>query len=152
MPEVRRFFRIEFINRIDEIIVFQPLTREELVRIAGLRFRDLAARLAERGIPAEITPAASRAIAELSYDPQYGARPINRFIQTRLENPLSRMLVGGQLKPGMRLAVDFRDGDFRFETSDAAGTTETPAASGAAAGGAAAAAADDVEDAAYTEI
>ena len=114
MPEIRKFLRIEFINRIDEIITFQPLSLKELMRIAELRFRDLAKRLQERGIAAEITPAASKAIAELSYEPQFGARPINRFLQTRLENPLSRLLIGGQLKAGQNLAVDFRDGEFLF--------------------------------------
>ncbi len=114
MPEIRKFFRIEFVNRIDEIIAFQPLALEELVKVAELRFGDLVKRLRERGISAEITPKASRAIAELSHDPQFGARPINRFIQHRLENPMSRMLVAGNLKPGSHLAVDFRDGDFLF--------------------------------------
>jgi ATP-dependent Clp protease ATP-binding subunit ClpB len=114
MPEIRKFFRVEFVNRIDEIIAFQPLALEELVKIAALRFGDLKKRLHERGISAEITDKASRAIAELSHDPQFGARPINRFIQHRLENPLSRLLVAGALKSGTHLVVDFRDGDFLF--------------------------------------
>src|SRR5450631_3531444 len=98
MPEIRKFFRIEFINRIDEIITCQPLTLEELVKVSELRFRDLQKRLFERGISAEITPKAARTIAELSHDPQFGARPINRFIQARLENPLSRAIVAGKLR------------------------------------------------------
>jgi ATP-dependent Clp protease ATP-binding subunit ClpA len=114
MPEIRKFFRVEFVNRIDEIIAFQPLALEELVKVAALRFGDLKKRLQERGISAEITDKASRAIAELSHDPQFGARPINRFIQHRLENPLSRLLVAGALKSGTHLVVDFRDGDFLF--------------------------------------
>jgi ATP-dependent Clp protease ATP-binding subunit ClpB len=114
MPEIRKFFRIEFVNRIDGIIAFQPLHLEELMKVAALRFRDLQKRLRERGISSEITPKAARAIAELSHDPQFGARPINRFIQNRLENPLSRALLAGKLKAGMHLAVDFRDGDFLF--------------------------------------
>ncbi len=114
MPEIRKFFRIEFINRIDEIITFQPLTIEELVKVSALRFQDLQKRLRERGITSEITPKAARAIAELSHDPQFGARPINRFIQARLENPLSRDIVAGRLKAGQHMAVDYRDGDFLF--------------------------------------
>jgi ATP-dependent Clp protease ATP-binding subunit ClpB len=114
MPEIRKFFRVEFVNRIDEIIAFQPLPLEDLVRVATLRFGDLVKRLRERGISAEITAKAARAIAELSHDPQFGARPINRFIQRRLENPLSRLLVAGALKAGTHLTVDFRDGDFLF--------------------------------------
>ncbi len=121
MPELRKFFRIEFINRIDAIIAFQALSKEELAKVAALRFEDLRKRLAERGIAASITPAAEKAIAELSYDPQFGARPINRFIQTRLENPLSRMLVAGELGDGSSLEVDFHDGDFAFRASARSG-------------------------------
>jgi ATP-dependent Clp protease ATP-binding subunit ClpB len=126
MPDIRKFFRIEFVNRIDEILVFQPLGEEELIRIAGLRFRDLAARLRDRGIEAEITGEASRAIAVNSFDPQYGARPINRYIQTQLENPLSRMIVAGTLVSKDRLTVDYVDGAFAFlsETGTERGVAE----------------------------
>jgi ATP-dependent Clp protease ATP-binding subunit ClpB len=121
MPEIRQFFRIEFVNRIDAIIAFQPLKLEELMKIATLRFRDLQKRLRERGITSEITPKAARAIAELSHDPQFGARPINRFLQNRLENPLSRALLAGKLAAGSHLTVDFRDGDFLFNGEPAEG-------------------------------
>ncbi len=141
MPEVRKFFRIEFINRIDEIIAFHPLSLEELVEVARLRFEDLRQRLRERGISAEITPKAARAIAELSHDPQFGARPINRFIQTRLENPLSRAVIAGQLKAGDHVAIDFRDGDFLFNGS-------VPKATPAKGEGGD----PDVEDAVFTEV
>jgi ATP-dependent Clp protease ATP-binding subunit ClpB len=117
MPEIRKFFRIEFVNRIDEIITFQPLRKGQLAAIAHLRFADLGGRLKERGIEAEITDVAAQAIADQSYDPQYGARPINRFLQARLENPLSRMIIAGDLVAGMRLTVDWKDGDFVFATS-----------------------------------
>jgi ATP-dependent Clp protease ATP-binding subunit ClpB len=151
MPEIRKFFRIEFVNRIDEIISFQPLRKEQLAKIALLRFGDLAKRLKERGIEAGIAPEAARAVADLSYDPQYGARPINRFIQARLENPLSRMIISGELASGMRLEVGYRDGDFVFATSalpgssGARGARRTPAAD--VSGGD-----SDVEDAVYHEI
>jgi ATP-dependent Clp protease ATP-binding subunit ClpB len=143
MPEIRKFFRIEFVNRIDEIIAFQPLALEELVKVAALRFGDLVKRLRERGISAEITPKASRAIAELSHDPQFGARPINRFIQHRLENPLSRLLVAGTLKAGTHLTVDFRDGDFLFNGT----TADSPPPPEGGVGGA-----EDVEDAEFREV
>ena len=129
MPEIRKFFRIEFINRIDELIAFQPLGKAQLAKIARLRFGDLAARLKERGIEAGITDAAAAAIASLSYDPQYGARPINRFIQARLENPLSRMIISGELASGMRLEVDFKDGDFIFGTGPLPGAAGPQGAS-----------------------
>jgi ATP-dependent Clp protease ATP-binding subunit ClpB len=151
MPDIRQFFRIEFVNRIDEIIVFQPLAKEELMKIAELRFRDLAKRLRERGIEAEITEAAARAIAEKSYDPQYGARPINRYLQTHLENPLSRMLIDGSLKSGDGLKVDFRGEAFAFDTvpGQAKPESERPVSGRA---GHAADAAEAVEDAEFTEV
>ncbi len=114
MPEIRKFFRIEFINRIDEIIAFQPLKLEQMEKIAVLRFRDLAKRLLERGITSELKPAAAKAIADLSFDPRFGARPINRFMQTHLENPLSRKIIAGELLNGQHLVVDFQREDFVF--------------------------------------
>src|SRR5690606_5856059 len=127
MPEIRKFFRVEFVNRIDEIIAFQPLALDDLVKVATLRFGDLTKRLRERGITAELTPKAARAVAELSHDPQFGARPINRFIQRRLENPLSRALVAGALRAGTHLVIDFRDGDFLFNGTFAEELAKDPA-------------------------
>lgn len=150
MPDIRKFFRIEFVNRIDEILVFQPLGAEELIRIAGLRFRDLAARLRDRGIEAEITVEASRAIAENSFDPQYGARPINRYIQTHLENPLSRMIVAGTLASKDRLTVDYADGAFAFRTVPGAAPGADKAGGGKE--GPASEDGSEVEDVAFTEV
>ena len=159
MPEVNKFFRIEFVNRIDEIIVFQSLGKEELMHIAEMRFLDLARRLRERGIEAEITVAAAKAIAEKSYDPQFGARPINRYLQTHLENPLSRMLIAGDLKSGDGLKVDFRNEAFVFDT--APGTGSSPGATGPRTGKSSAdkpsgppsaAQGEDVEDGVYSEV
>ncbi|MDB5105159.1 MAG: ATPase domain protein, partial [Fibrobacteres bacterium] len=147
MPDIRKFFRIEFVNRIDEIIVFQPLETDALVRIAELRFRDLAKRLLERGVESEITPAAATAIAEKSFDPQYGARPINRYIQTHLENPLSRMIISGTLPPKSKLVVDHEQDAFAFRVEHASGAESRPGADkGEASDG------RDVEDVLYTEV
>jgi ATP-dependent Clp protease ATP-binding subunit ClpA len=147
MPEIRQFFRIEFINRIDAIIAFHPLGLADLMKIAALRFRDLQKRLRERGITSEITSKATRAIAELSHDPQFGARPINRFIQNRLENPLSRILLAGKLQAGAHLAVDFRDGDFLFNGETAEDAGHVPSGADEAEGGA-----DEVRDAEFEEV
>jgi len=149
MPEIRRFFRVEFVNRIDEIIAFQPLDIDDLVQVAALRFGDLGKRLSERGITAELTPKAARAVAELSHDPQFGARPINRFIQRRLENPLSRALVAGALTSGSTLTVDFLDGDFLFNGLTA---EELEKAGSGSARGDANAEALDAEDAEFREV
>ena len=150
MPDIRTFFRIEFVNRIDEILVFRPLAKTELTRIAELRFRDLAKRLLERGIEASITPAAATAIAERSFDPQFGARPINRYIQTHLENPLSRMIVGGKLVAKDRLTVDFANDAFAFKTVP--GAASGTAQAGGPGAGAEAESENDVEDVAFTEV
>ena len=155
MPEIRKFFRIEFINRIDEIIAFQSLKKEQLTKIAELRFQDLAKRLGERGITAELKPAAAQAIAELSYDPTFGARPINRFLQTRLENPLSRLIIGGELKSGQHLTVDFRDGEFSFEHTLAdpeAGAHPAPGSTSSSGSAADHPGKGDVEDVVYTDV
>ncbi len=155
MPEIRKFFRIEFVNRIDEILVFQPLGKAELERIAGLRFLDLAKRLGERGIESEITSAAARAIAERSFDPQFGARPINRYIQTQLENPLSRMILSGSLQTGAKLRVDFQADAFTFKFTPGKGPVPGAGSNGDTGAGARLARgpeALDVEDAEYTEI
>jgi ATP-dependent Clp protease ATP-binding subunit ClpB len=150
MPDIRTFFRIEFVNRIDEILVFRPLAKTELTRIAELRFRDLAKRLLERGIEASITPAAAAAIAERSFDPQFGARPINRYIQTHLENPLSRMIVGGKLLAKDRLTVDFANDAFAFETAPGAAPEAAQAAGRNA--GSASEGGNDVEDVVFSEV
>ena len=149
MPDIRKFFRIEFVNRIDEILVFQPLGTQELGKVAELRFRDLAKRLLERGIEAGITPAATRAIAEKSYDARFGARPINRYIQTYLENPLSRMIVSGSLKSGDKLDVDYRNEAFDFNVSEGAKSAQAAGPGGKRDGGSGDA---DVEDAVYSEM
>jgi ATP-dependent Clp protease ATP-binding subunit ClpB len=151
MPEIRKFFRIEFVNRIDEIIAFQPLRKEQLSRVAELRFGDLAKRLRDRDVEATLTPAAAKAVADLSYDPQYGARPINRFIQNRLENPLSRMIIAGDLVPGMKLTVDWKGGDFDFRTEAGAGKAERKSASRSKSKSAGVKD-DDVEDAVFEEV
>jgi ATP-dependent Clp protease ATP-binding subunit ClpA len=127
------------------------------VKVATLRFGDLAKRLRERGISAEITPKAARAIAELSHDPQFGARPINRFIQRRLENPLSRMLVAGGLAAGTHLTVDLRDGDFLFHgrsVEEAVASPAPRASTGSATGGedTGAKGSEEAEDAEFREV
>ena len=150
MPEIRKFFRIEFVNRIDEILVFQPLEKPQLVKIAELRFQDLAKRLSERGVTAEISHAATKAIGELSYDPQFGARPINRYIQTHLENPLSRLIIEGKLHGGQHLTVDFREGKFAFDLAH--GVSIAPSVESGLAATPSEPREDEAEDAVFTEI
>ena len=104
--ELRERFRPEFLNRIDEVVVFKPLTREQLSEIVELQLRRLRARLAERKVELEVTDAAKELIAEEGWDPAYGARPLKRAIQRLLENPLALELLEGRFAEGDTVRVD----------------------------------------------
>ncbi len=103
---LKQAFRPEFLNRIDETIVFHPLTRAEIIQVVGLMVKDVAQRLAEQNITFELTAAASDWLAEEGFDPVFGARPLRRAIQRRLENPLARGLLSGEIQAGDHLVVD----------------------------------------------
>ena len=99
-------FRPEFLNRIDEVIVFHPLTTEDLGEIVDLLLADLATRLAAQDLVLEVTPGAKALIVREGTDPAYGARPLKRTIQRLVENPLARALVAGDFSPGDRITCD----------------------------------------------
>ncbi|GIU94284.1 MAG: chaperone protein ClpB [Gaiellaceae bacterium] len=120
--ELRERFRPEFLNRIDEVVVFKPLTREQLAEIVELQLGRLRERLAERGISLEVTEAAKELLAEEGWDPAYGARPLKRAIQRLLENPLARALLEGRFAEGDTVRVDAADGELVFERVEAAET------------------------------
>jgi ATP-dependent Clp protease ATP-binding subunit ClpB len=123
-PEAMRdVFRPEFLNRIDEIVEFRPLTREQLAEIVELQLRRLRARLAERGIGLELTDAAKEAVAEAGWDPQYGARPLKRALQRLVENPLAARLLQGEFEEGDVVRVDVDGGELSFRRSAAADPT-----------------------------
>ena len=113
--ELRERFRPEFLNRIDEVVVFQPLSREQLSEIVDLQLGRLRERLAERRLELEVTDAAKELLAEEGWDPAYGARPLKRAIQRLLENPLARELLEGRFAEGDTVRVDARDGELAFE-------------------------------------
>jgi ATP-dependent Clp protease ATP-binding subunit ClpB len=117
--ELRERFRPEFLNRIDEIVVFEALTREQLAEIVDLQLERLRARLAERGLSLELTPAAKEHLAEAGWDPSYGARPLKRAIQRLVENPLALQLLEGGFTEGDTVLVDVRDGELAFERAAA---------------------------------
>ncbi len=106
--QLRRHFRPEFLNRVDEIVVFHPLATEQLVRIVDIQLERLRQRLAERRITLAVTPAALRDLAERGYDPVYGARPLKRLIQQELETPIARQLVRAELRDGDTATVDMK--------------------------------------------
>jgi ATP-dependent Clp protease ATP-binding subunit ClpC len=111
---LREHFRPEFLNRIDEVIVFEPLTERELLQIVALMARDVAARMAERGITLTLTEAAKQALVAEGYDPVYGARPLRRVVQRQVENPLARRVLAGELLPGDRVVVDHTPAGYTF--------------------------------------
>jgi ATP-dependent Clp protease ATP-binding subunit ClpC len=102
-------FRPEFLNRIDEIIIFHPLTQEQIIRIVGLMVKDVQRRLEERGITFELTPTASQWLAREGFDPVFGARPLRRAVQRHLENPLAKAILSEEFKSGDHLLVDAGD-------------------------------------------
>ncbi|GAA1173775.1 ATP-dependent chaperone ClpB [Ornithinimicrobium humiphilum] len=106
MATVRQAFKPEFLNRLDEIVVFDALTRDELAVIVGLQVRQLAARLADRRIELDVTEAATAWLAERGYDPAYGARPLRRLVQTEIGDRLARALLAGEVRDGQRVTVD----------------------------------------------
>jgi ATP-dependent Clp protease ATP-binding subunit ClpB len=112
---MRDVFRPEFLNRIDEIIEFHALSREQLADIVELQLRQLRDRLAGRGIELELTDAAKEHLAEEGWDPAYGARPLKRAIQRLVENPLALRLLEGEFREGDTVRVEARDGELVFE-------------------------------------
>jgi ATP-dependent Clp protease ATP-binding subunit ClpB len=111
---MREHFRPEFLNRIDEIVEFRPLSREQIGEIVELQLERLRARLAERDLMLELTDAAKDVLAEAGWDPAYGARPLKRAIQRLLENPLALRLLEGDFTPGDTILVDAQNGDLVF--------------------------------------
>jgi ATP-dependent Clp protease ATP-binding subunit ClpB len=114
MTVVSGHFRPEFINRIDDVVVFHPLGRAHIRAIADLQIGILRQRLADREIGLQMSVAALDLIGEAGFDPIYGARPLKRAIQTQLENPLSQQILSGQFGPGDVVQVEVRDGELEF--------------------------------------
>jgi ATP-dependent Clp protease ATP-binding subunit ClpB len=113
--QMREVFRPEFLNRIDEIIEFHALTREQLGDVVELQLAQLRRRLAERGLTVELTEAAKEQLVEAGWDPTYGARPLKRALQRLVENPLAKALLEGGFGEGDTIRVDARDGELVFE-------------------------------------
>jgi ATP-dependent Clp protease ATP-binding subunit ClpB len=113
--QMREVFRPEFLNRIDEIVEFKPLTKDQLAEIVELQLERLRARLAERGIELELTDEAKAALADAGWDPTYGARPLKRAIQRLVENPLALRLLEVEFSEGDTVRVDAREGELVFE-------------------------------------
>jgi len=115
MAELRHHFRPEFLNRVDDIVLFTPLGLPQLERIVELQFNQLWERLAGQRIRGELTPAARRLIAQHGFDPVYGARPLRRYISHEVETQIGRALLRGELAEGRTILVDARDGELVVE-------------------------------------
>ena len=114
MGLLRGHFRPEFLNRVDEIVLFKPLLIEQIIRIVDLLLDNLQDRLDERKITLTLTTRAKEFIAREAYDPVYGARPLLRYLQQRLETPLAREIIGGHVLDGQKLVVDEEGGELVF--------------------------------------
>lgn len=114
MDELKRTFRPEFLNRIDEIIVFHALTRKHISHIIDIMLRDLSRQLEEKGLSFEITEEAKELVAESGYDLDFGARPLRRAIQRLIENPLAELILQGKYKDGDAVRVDVKEKELVF--------------------------------------
>jgi len=123
--QLKRLFRPEFLNRIDETIIFESLSKEQIEQIVMLLMGDISKRLDEMGLKAELTPAAAKHLAEVGYDPNYGARPLRRLLQKAVENELSKRLLAGEYKTGDMVVIDYdpnaeSDGQLTFTYAEQA--------------------------------
>jgi ATP-dependent Clp protease ATP-binding subunit ClpB len=115
---LRDHFRPEFLNRVDEVIVFKPLTQDQLARIVEIQLANLQKRLAERKIQLRVTEAAKKLLVERGWDPVYGARPLKRTIQRLVQDPLAMRLLEGEFNDGDRIVVDVENGELTFEKAE----------------------------------
>jgi len=117
LEDVRLAFRPEFVNRIDEIVVFEPLGRDEIRQIVDIQLRGLGWRLAERKLTVTLSDGARDYLANKGYDPAFGARPLKRLIQREIQDPLAMKLLSGELHDGDTVLIDAGDGALEFRTS-----------------------------------
>jgi ATP-dependent Clp protease ATP-binding subunit ClpB len=115
MAELKRHFRPEFLNRVDDVIIFQSLDEEELARIVEIQIGRLEKRLAQQNLTLDVDAAAKKLLAKEGYDPQFGARPLKRAVQEQLLNPLSMKLLEGEFKPGDKIKVTAKDDELVFK-------------------------------------
>ena len=112
---LRRSFRPEFLNRLDEIVFYKPLTKENVMKIIDLQIDKLNARLAQQQIKCEVTLAAKSAIVDASYNPEFGARPLRRYVQHTVETMLSKRILAGNILPGQTVTVDYENGELTMK-------------------------------------
>ena len=111
MAGLRNHFRPEFLNRIDDIVLFKPLTRQELGQIVDLQIEELNRRLTEQGLVVKLSDAAREHMSTTAYDPAYGARPLRRYIQHQLETRVGRAIISGEAGPGTEVQIGLQDNE-----------------------------------------
>jgi ATP-dependent Clp protease ATP-binding subunit ClpB len=109
MAELRQSFRPEFLNRVDDVVLFKPLTRQEIVKIVQLQLGDLRRRLEQRDLALNVSARAAELAATEAYDPVYGARPLKRYLQQEIETPIARRIIAGEFREGSGIKVDVKD-------------------------------------------
>jgi ATP-dependent Clp protease ATP-binding subunit ClpB len=114
LEELKGFFRPEFLNRIDDVVVFKALTKEDLLRVVDIQLRRLERLLSDREIKLSLTPAAKDRLVQLGYEPSLGARPLKRAILRELQNPLAETILSGGYAGGQTVGVDVKDETFTF--------------------------------------
>jgi ATP-dependent Clp protease ATP-binding subunit ClpB len=119
---LRSAFRPEFLNRIDDIIIFRPLTREDIAKIVEIQLGRMRGILAEKGIELTLTPAAMRHLTDVGYDPDFGARPLKRALQREIQNALAMKMLSGEILSGSRVEIDEDKGELLFRPLPSAAT------------------------------
>jgi ATP-dependent Clp protease ATP-binding subunit ClpC len=127
LNELRKVFRPEFLNRVDQVVVFRPLSREDILKIVDLELGKVAARLKEHRLSIEATPAAKAFLADKGYDPEYGARPLRRVIQNLVEDALSEGMLAGRFGPGDTVVIDVEGDQLTFRAKGIEELTPPPA-------------------------
>ena len=112
---LRNYFRPEFLNRIDEIIIFNPLSKEDIKKIVNLQLQEIIEKLKKKDIEIEITDIARKVLAEKGYDPQFGARPLKRVIQREILDPISEKLIVGKIKKGKKIVVSSKNNEIEIK-------------------------------------
>lgn len=115
MAELKKHFRPEFLNRVDDVIIFQSLDEEELEKIVEIQINRLEKRLTQQNLTLDVDAGAKKLLAREGYDPQFGARPLKRAVQDQLLNPLSMRLLEGEFKPGDKIKVTAKDEALVFQ-------------------------------------
>ena len=126
--ELKKTFRPEFLNRIDEVIIFQRLSREDMKRIVSLQMKEIRQRMQEQGVDIQLSEEASDWLAKKGYDPIFGARPLRRTLQRLVESPLSRQLIHGEIRTGDHLTIAVENGELAFHKT--AGVVSSPPEAG----------------------